>query len=889
MNVFKRIVSIFSLAVLIIAVAYGLFWLRSRSLLKKNPETAIPPDFAICIKIGNVQDFEPVFRNATAAWSEVIESGIFKRTSEYYRLLDDLDSIRNNNVSVSEIFSGEVYLSLHFSDQKPEMLIIKTADEQNVTDEWLKSLGSESNIEKKKYENVTYYQMEFSNNGLFKDLLFFESSGLFVISTSEDLLQRSVRNLHGEGNVFNSEKFARISGTAGADAQANVFVNYTELDRLLKIFFRDEAIPDLSTWFSASVLDLEISPESILLNGFTGFSGIENPVYLEYSDAGKGFDLLKYIPFNPVLFDLKKGMNPLLLNDAGLNEEQAGLLNELDQLVLDESGWILNRQGKKYESIIILDLESGANTEELLKNRLGIFTSDSTEIRSEIIHIDDFSAIIYNISGNPFTRFLTVNPDPGKKYTYFVVFQNLLVIAESISSLREFMYSNLLGTTINNSNEFKELSPNFSSSSNRFVYLNTGTFLDRLGVLIKPEIAGRMKTSAGELSKFDVISFQSTRSGNLNYFRLFANYSGKLKETYNTVWERKLDTISYFKPCIVKNHRSGEKEILIQDLNHTLYLISNNGNIIWKQKLDGTVMGEIFQVDYYRNGKLQYLFNTPFKLYLIDRNGNPVERFPVSFRAEASAGISLFDYDQNGEWRIPVPSKDKKIYMYDRDGKVVSGWNYRAGDHVVDQPLLHVRVQNRDYLAAKEEFQLNLLDRQGRKRTKPDEQIHFSGNPVYLETAGNKPCLLASDRNGSVYRFYFDEKVELLFENNLSDSHYFLAEDIAGNTKKEYIFIDNQTIIVYDEKKEILFREELPEKIVFPPVVYQFSAIDKKIGVVATKTGKIYLFNNDGKQYKGFPLPGSSMFSISGFPGLKDRFNLIVSNNDNFLYNFSVQ
>jgi hypothetical protein len=45
--------------------------------------------------------------------------------------------------------------------------------------------------------------------------------------------------------------------------------------------------------------------------------------------------------------------------------------------------------------------------------------------------------------------------------------------------------------------------------------------------------------------------------------------------------------------------------------------------------LDGRILSEIFQLDYYRNGKLQYLFNTENKLWVIDRNGNPVEKFPI--------------------------------------------------------------------------------------------------------------------------------------------------------------------------------------------------------------------------------------------------------------------
>ncbi len=94
---------------------------------------------------------------------------------------------------------------------------------------------------------------------------------------------------------------------------------------------------------------------------------------------------------------------------------------------------------------------------------------------------------------------------------------------------------------------------------------------------------------------------------------------------------------------------------------------------------------------------------------------------------------------------------------------------------------------------------------------------------------------------------------------------------------------------MYNEQGKTLFKEELPGPVSWAPVIYEFSPRDRKIGVVIQGSGRIYLFNNDGSLYQGFPLRGASPFSISSFPGLRDRFNLIVGNNDNFLYNYSVK
>jgi hypothetical protein len=64
--------------------------------------------------------------------------------------------------------------------------------------------------------------------------------------------------------------------------------------------------------------------------------------------------------------------------------------------------------------------------------------------------------------------------------------------------------------------------------------------------------------------------------------------------------------------------------------------------------LEGPIMGSVQQLDFYKNGKLQYLFNTAEKIHLIDRNGNYVERYPIALRSPATSPLALFDYERTG-------------------------------------------------------------------------------------------------------------------------------------------------------------------------------------------------------------------------------------------------
>ena len=77
----------------------------------------------------------------------------------------------------------------------------------------------------------------------------------------------------------------------------------------------------------------------------------------------------------------------------------------------------------------------------------------------------------------------------------------------------------------------------------------------------------------------------------------------------------------------MKNHRTNTLEVLIQDEENSIHLISATGKIKWSKKLEGPIMGKVKQIDVYSNNKWQMLFNTSSKIHLVDINGNEVRRF----------------------------------------------------------------------------------------------------------------------------------------------------------------------------------------------------------------------------------------------------------------------
>jgi len=381
-------------------------------------------------------------------------------------------------------------------------------------------------------------------------------------------------------------------------------------------------------------------------------------------------------------------------------------------------------------------------------------------------------------------------------------------------------------------------------------------------------------------------------NNNMLYSNVLIKHLSSFSASAQTVWESKLDTLADFKPVFTLNHQTGENEVFVQDMNNTIYLINQVGRILWKIRLPGPIISDVFQVDYFRNGKLQLLFSTRNSIYLVDRNGNFVDKYPVSLRSPATNGVSVFDYDRNRDYRLFVACEDRHVYAYKRDGTLLDGWDFGLSESEVTQPINHFRIGDRDFLVFGDRYKTYILDRRGSARVNVDIYFQRSPNNNYilnLTPNVNGPSLVTTDTTGKVYFIGFNGSVRTVeLPGKFTGRHFFDYKDLNGDNKPEYIFVEEDRLIVFssDESRLFTFRFGMP--VSSRPMFYQFSSTDRKLGVVSREENLIYLINSNGELYQGFPLQGNTPFSIGNFGDSLSRFNLIVGSRDNFLYNYRV-
>jgi len=307
--------------------------------------------------------------------------------------------------------------------------------------------------------------------------------------------------------------------------------------------------------------------------------------------------------------------------------------------------------------------------------------------------------------------------------------------------------------------------------------------------------------------------------------------------------------------------------------------------------MEEPIRSEVYQIDYFRNGRLQYLFSTDNRLHLIDREGNYVDKYPINLRSKATNGLALFDYDGSRDYRIFIACEDKHVYLYDKKGSIVKGWGFDKTEGTVKQPVIFKRIGNKDHIIFSDERRVYILDRRGNVRVNPEKQYALSNNKLIFEgsSSGQGARLVGTDVEGSVYYNYFDGKVESKEMKTFDSGHYFEFQDLDKDGRRDFIYLTGNRLEVFKSNGEEMFVKKMDADITHPPAIYRFPGNEKKIGIVTRSREEIYLVNSDGSLYYGFPLRGRTMFSIGYLSGSNREFNLLVGGDNLFLYNYRVK
>ena len=504
---------------------------------------------------------------------------------------------------------------------------------------------------------------------------------------------------------------------------------------------------------------------------------------------------------------------------AGKANPHPEFLRSVEQVSLLESGQDL---------LLVLHASNPPGVEEALRPLQG----EGTEFQGILVYPLSES----NLLKETFAPLLDRWPQPS----YYGVIEDAFVFATDYKGLQSLISAHNRKATYVSTPRFGKLQPLLATeSSSLFVSENPGTsriLADSLALTGLPaDFIERLPQGYLAAAQMNLEDNFPLRTYQFRDTEILEDENPQVSEVFTATLEAPV----YSRPQFLKNHRSGEMDVAVQDENNTLYLFSNTGSLFWKKTLPGPIQGDIHQVDLFRNGRLQMAFTTNSKLMVLDRDGKEVSPFPKNFPGGNLGPLAIFDYEENRNYRLVV-TQGTKVFMFDGRGRDVSGFKFREATSPVISVPKHIRIGNRDYLVFQlENGELKILNRVGDARIRIKERFDFSSNPVFLYRSG----FAFTERNGNLIRIDTRGGVSRT-KLNLNPEHGMDA------TIKTLAFMDDNRFQVKGNKREL-------ELGVYsrPRIFYLFDII--YVAVTDLQSQRVFLFRSTAAPVPGFPVEGS--------------------------------
>jgi hypothetical protein len=886
---------------------------------KQNPAyKAIPQKCPLIIEVKNTEGFYNELKSNQPIIAELKGireiDGLISKIGRIYDFVGDHSGIGNLLKGKSVIIS----INLTGKNQLTNLYLVQMNDgneSNSATENVTADLKTQYTITRKKYENTTVFNARSSEHSFFYAC----ANDVFMVSEDFILIEQAIRQTNSQ-NLLNNYEFTELYKTIGENAFANIFINHLTIHQLLANFVSPEirkTIGQLEAYSSWSELDLALKPSELEMTGFS-FTKDSSDHYLNiFSDqAAQKMTIEKAIPANATYFvalNLKNTTNYLDQHESyikangnyypremSLMEFQKKTKTDAIRLFKEVAGTqfagvytTINKSNPEQNRFFVAEIINEADVKEKIGKAVSEFNrttkEDAGQLHTKYSIEKKNSFDIYRLPISNMAESLFGRAFSGINGNYFTLYRKYLIWGDNLPGMKSYLQSLASEKTLANDSIYKVYSKNNHPKANFYVYAKIPKVFRLKDGLLKKDLSANLTANEEVFRKFSTFSWQFSVSGNMVENKINLKYDPNVKEEPEAIWQLKLDAPLAHKPTFVLNHRDlANREMIVSDKQNNIYLINKDGVILWKLNLPEPVISDIHLIDIYQTKRFQYLFNTKSQLYVVDRTGNKVGKFPVYLKSMASNGVSVSEFGKNKEYRFFVAGEDKKVYVYDRDGKLIPKWNFEGSESLVTKPISHYFIDGKTQIVFSDQKNTYFLDWQGKNREIQPTPFDRSGNQTTFINDGN-PRLISTDQTGKIHIQDFAGQTEIKEVSKFGASHRFAAQDIDGNGSVEYLFAEGKKLTVFANDGKKLFDRTFPDTISETPFICSYGPGIIKIGVVVGGENKIYLLNSNGSVTKGFPQSGNTAFVLGKFNDSSSYFNLLVGSEDGTVVNYKVE
>ncbi|HEX5172304.1 MAG TPA: hypothetical protein VFW11_24180 [Cyclobacteriaceae bacterium] len=763
---------------------------------------------------------EPV--KASSLWE------IIKRASFYDKQQDSIQSIvslltaqrvgslASLHVTKKDAFDFVFYIPLN--DLKGRQLFEATVED------WKNKKGI--NYKEREFNGAKIQELSTSTSVFSWVVL----KDVWIGSFSPFLVEDVIRVFdEGKESTFRKDLSAVYQMPKLKNDAGNLYIHLTKFSDWLSVFAPGFNLDLIKHFGKATLLDIKAVDKNLVLNGFSIDAPQEVSALSVFNDQfPTSFGLKQFVSNRTILlisYGISSGKDFVskLNQYPNRNKRFADTLQQLSTSLKVNIGDLyssINNEvglchvesaGEKYSKVLLVESNE-------IDKWMTVLNTLSEKLSVDTVFYERYSG--YEIRELPIYRFPEKLFSPfvnGFDHTYYTTTGNTLILAENIDELKLFLEDIDREDTWGKSVAQNQFLESTLLESNVSLYINTPRIWNTLGESLNEKWKKFLQQNQS--------LFASVGMGAIQFSHLNQSFYTNISWLYQQPSSRSSETkssqsvITGFqagllgKPHIVRSHVDKTNEVLVQDSSYQIHLISSKGTVLWTKELNGPIAGDVFQIDYFKNGKLQYLFLTEGLLHIIDRLGNYVQLYPLLIKSKQVQFLSLIDYDHSRNYRFLVTDKSGKLWMYDKEGNNLEGWTPRNVEGELFCAPRHHRIRSKDYLLAlRKDGKAYLMNRRGESiKGFPTNLDARPAGDYFLESgaSSSQTHFVVVSSDGFRIKFNLDGKIynrETLLKSSL-DARFSMIEEVSG---KSYCIVRQEPkslSVINGEGKEVIKNE----------------------------------------------------------------------------------
>lgn len=701
-----------------------------------------------------------------------------------------------------------------------------------------------------------------------KTIYYTYDAPFFILSFESNLIENAIRANRKSTGIYFDDLLKKHIETQQHEAKlARVFLNYSSSVDLLSIKIIERELRKfnlLKKLGHYSVFELNYKKDAWVLNGeivtnekdyFEIFKGqTENVSYLNQFLSANTFMYKNIVLSDPDLFRQKLS-NYYIQNNSFIHDAELKIFKKKYGISFNQ--WASQQIGDEYIVSQFNNSNFKTKTGDIamfivknkeLKNNLSLpqYFKEITTYKDIVIQSFPVKNIMFLLLGD-----LASN----KKFNYCINIEDVIILATEVEDLKKYIDDYVNMDFLLKKNSYQTIVESLNESFNFYYYNSIAGTEETISQLLNGRAKQELQkeTSIKKYNGF-TYSISNVEEALINNIYIPIN-SQEQSDNLKEVWSVSLSTTTSNQANWLSLGADQKNYLFVQDDELKLYKIAENSNVEWKIGLNEKVISAYYKVDYYNNGEYQILFNSSNYIYLMKEDGTFMPNYPKKLPYSTSISLSLFDYDNNKNYRIFVSTQNASIYGYDISGRALEGWNPKR---IIEsyEPIVHKRVQGKDVLFVRGLREFYLLDRKGNVINLYKDSSHISyNNPFYFKEDKNFAMnrFVSTDQNGKIKSILLDGRKLYKSVGTWSSEHHFLYADVTADTANEYVFIDNNQLFMYSDDTTLGYNFQFNTKISEAPFVIQL-AQKKILAAHSSDESLLYVFDRNAEIVKGFPI-----------------------------------